>query len=205
MTSDCDRFVFVALPGQSEYVVAGRFRVSATPGGARLGEFVYGRSYLSRPDAVEFDPVQLRLTGRVRKTLSFNGVFGAMRDAMATSWGPPIFTDRMSRGKVPGEMDHMVQGPNERVGALVFAPGLELPRPKTSFNAIDDLVRLQAVVDAELTRQDAHQEAGTPQAQRLPFERTPKATIEDDRTLWVAKFTQDHTAWNQARVRHATL
>ena len=204
MTSDRDGFVFVALPGRSEYVVAGRFRVSATFGGAPLGEFVYGRSYLSRPDAVEFDPVQLRLTGRVRKTHGFNGVFGAIRDAMPTSWGRPI-PDRVSRGKVPDEMDHVVQGPHERIGALVVAPGLEPPHPTTSFNAIDDLVRLQAIVDAELTRQDARQEAGTPQAQRLPFERTPKATVEDDRTLWLAKFTQDHAEWNQARVRHATL
>ena len=33
----------------------------------------------------------------------------------------------------------------------------------------------------------------------------PKAVIEDDHVLWLAKFRQEHTAWDHARVRHATL
>ena len=33
----------------------------------------------------------------------------------------------------------------------------------------------------------------------------PKTVVEDDHTLWLAKFPQGHMVWNQARVRHATL
>ena len=56
--------------------------MSITPGGSPLGEFVYGHSYLNRPDAVDLDPVQLRLGERVRETRSSDGLFGAIRDAI---------------------------------------------------------------------------------------------------------------------------
>ena len=59
MTSERECFVFVVLPDTTDFVVAGRFRVSATPDGVPVGEFVYGRSYLSRADAVALDPVEL--------------------------------------------------------------------------------------------------------------------------------------------------
>ena len=46
----------MVLPGETEFVTAGRFRVSETRGGSPRGEFVYGRAYLERPDTVELDP-----------------------------------------------------------------------------------------------------------------------------------------------------
>ena len=61
MTSERECYVYIVLPGETEFVTAGRFRVSETPHGPPRGEFVYGRRYLERPDAVEFDPVELRL------------------------------------------------------------------------------------------------------------------------------------------------
>ena len=203
MTSDRDCFVFVALPGQSEYVVAGRFRGSVTSGGDRLGEFVYGRSYLGRPDAVELDPVQLRLTEDIRRTSEFNGFFGAIRDTMPTSWGRPI-VDGISRGKVLDELAYSVKG-LECPGALVFAPGLEPPRFRHRCRPIDDLARLQGAAEALLASRDAGQEMGTPPARELVQAHRPKAIVEDSRTLWVAKFVQQYTVWNQARVRHATM
>ena len=204
MTSDRDCFVFVALPGRSEYVVAGRFRGVVASSGARLGEFVYGRSYLSRPDAVELDPVQLRLTEDIRKTSEFNGLFGAIRDTMPTTWGRPII-EGDSRGKIPDELAYSVKGPDECVGALVFAPGLEPPRFRRPFRLIDDLARLQGAVEAMLATQDARLEMDTPQVAMSVQKHRPKAIVADDRTLWVAKFVQEHTVWNQARVRHATM
>ena len=184
MTSDTDSFVFVALPGQSDYVVAGRFRISATSDGDPLGEFVYGRSYLSRPDAVAFDPVQLRLAERVRKTRSFNGLFGAIRDAMPAAWGG---------------LQH------ERCGALAFSPRLEPPRPRDRFAGIDDLTRLQAAFDDESRGRDACRETDETRAMGSVSRRRPVATVADGRALWLAKFARRHTVWNQTRVRHATL
>ena len=82
MTSERACFVFVVLPGETEFTVAGRVRVSTTRTGSPLGEFVYGQSYLGRPDAVELDPVELRLAERVYRTGRMGGFFGVIRDAM---------------------------------------------------------------------------------------------------------------------------
>ena len=46
-------FVYVTLPGQTEMVTAGRYRLDADQRVAD-GQFVYGRSYLERKDRVEF-------------------------------------------------------------------------------------------------------------------------------------------------------
>ena len=61
MTSERECYVYIVPPGATEFVTAGRFRVSPTPAGEPVGEFVYGRRYLERNDAVELDPVELRL------------------------------------------------------------------------------------------------------------------------------------------------
>ena len=54
-------FVYITLPGQTEPVTAGRYQLDTGRQGTAVGQFVYGRSYLSRSDRVEFDPVELKL------------------------------------------------------------------------------------------------------------------------------------------------
>ncbi len=55
--------------------------------GTSVGRFVYGRRYLARPDAVEIDPVELKLAPRIYETAALGGVFGALRDASPDYWG----------------------------------------------------------------------------------------------------------------------
>lgn len=184
-------------------MVAGRLRLSVTSRGTWLGEFVYGRSYLSRVDAVELDPVQLGLTERVRRTRACGGLFGAIRDAIPTSWGI-LVTGETDRAEIPYGVDYLVQGPSEPVGALDFAQGPEPPRPKRRFNTIDDLGRLQRAADAGPSRLDVIDETNPPQIPAHVLESGPKTVIEDDRTLWVAELGRDGADWNQARVRYAT-
>ena len=61
MTSEHECYVYIVPPGATEFVTAGRFQVSPTPDGDPAGRFLYGRRYLERNDAVELDPVELRL------------------------------------------------------------------------------------------------------------------------------------------------
>jgi serine/threonine-protein kinase HipA len=61
MPSELECYVYVVLPGSTEFVTAGRFSQSRDPQGQPVGTFVYGRRYRERADAVELDPVQLRL------------------------------------------------------------------------------------------------------------------------------------------------
>ncbi|MFZ1955814.1 MAG: hypothetical protein WAU34_09980 [Desulfobacterales bacterium] len=68
MISERECYVYIVLPGATEFITAGRFRVSPTPEGEPVGQFVYGRRYLERRDAVELDPVELRLRRGVYET-----------------------------------------------------------------------------------------------------------------------------------------
>ena len=78
-------FVYITLPGQTEAVTAGRFVLSKSRDGTPLGKFVYGKSYLARNDAVEIDPLELKLSDETYETTRLRGVFGALRDAVLTS------------------------------------------------------------------------------------------------------------------------
>src|SRR5262245_19418799 len=87
MTSEGECFVYIVLPGQTDFVTAGRFRVEPTRTGTPVGRFVYGRSYLASKGAVELDPVELRLAARNFETARMGGFFGAIRDSMPDYWG----------------------------------------------------------------------------------------------------------------------
>jgi hypothetical protein len=55
--------------------------------GTAVGRFIYGRSYRSRPDAVEIDLYNLPISDKEYVTTKLRGVFGALRDAAPDSWG----------------------------------------------------------------------------------------------------------------------
>jgi hypothetical protein len=87
MTSEKTCFVYIVLPGTTNFVTAARFQVSLTRNGIPIGEFIYVKKYLSRPDAVELDPIELRLGQQQYQTIRMHGFFGAIRDAIPDYWG----------------------------------------------------------------------------------------------------------------------
>ena len=80
-------FVYITLPGQTEPVTAGKYQLDTNRQGTAVGQFVYGRSYLSRNDRVEFDPVELKLQVPAFRTTKLRGNFGALRDSSPDAWG----------------------------------------------------------------------------------------------------------------------
>lgn len=210
MTSERECHVFVVLPGTTDFVVAGRFRVSTTPDGVPLGEFVYGRSYLNRADAVELDPVELRLAERMYRTTRLGGFFGAIRDSMPDYWGRLLIERRFGRAQLQ-EFDYLAEGPDDRAGGLGFNAGLEPPSPRIRFNTVLDLAELQAAAEAVLAGERGQRESLAGRARELLLEGTsmggarPKAVVEDGDALWVAKFGRDEDRWNDPLVEHAVL
>lgn len=200
MTSEC--FVHIVLPGETGFVPAGRFRLDIDRHGIATGRFVYGKSYLARDNAVPIDPIELKLASGSFETRLLKGVFGAIRDASPDSWGRRVIEKRA--GKAPlGEVDYLLQSPDDRAGALGFSLEAEPPGPHPEFNGTTSLQRLQNFADRIIADEDLPQE--------LLLEGTsmggarPKVVVEDDGALWIVKFNRPDDQWNHARIERATL
>lgn len=233
MTSDRSRstYVYVVLPGDTEFTTAGRFRLRRGPGGTSTGEFVYGRSYLERADAVEFDPVELRLADRLYQTGRMDGFFGAVRDAMPDYWGRLLIERRLGRSPLD-EFEYLTAAPDDRAGALGFGPTVTPPPPRLQFSGTVQLAQLQLAADAVEAGEDGRAvepvetaKAGDTGESReasdavdiselveAVFEEgtsmggaRPKAVVLDDDALWLAKFSRRQDRWNDPRVEHALL
>lgn len=202
-----EAYVYITLPGQSVAVTAGRFEQSVDRHGVAVGRFVYGRRYRERPDAVDIDPVELRLGPAAYETVRLNGVFGALRDAGPDYWGRRVIEKHAGLPQL-GELDYLLHSPDDRAGALGFGLGVQPPAPARAFNKTWDLEKLQRLADALLADEPP---IGAAQVEELLLLGTsmggarPKVVVEHDEALWLAKFNRPDDRWNMARVEHATL
>lgn len=202
-------FVYITLPGQTESVTAGRFQLAKDRRGNALGRFVYGKSYLSRGDAVSIDPVELKLSGETYETGRLNGVFGALRDAGPDYWGRRVIEKHAGVPQL-GELDYLLNSADDRAGALGFGLGQLPPAPRRKFNKTLELAKLQQIAEALMREEDVKTEEAA-QVQDLMLLGTsmggarPKAVVEDDDGLWIAKFNRPEDRWNNTRVERAML
>ncbi len=137
-------------------------------------------------------------------------MFGALRDASPDYWGRRVIERHLGS---PGldELDYLLHSPDDRAGALGFGLNAEPPAPKRQFNRTLDLARLQQFTDAIINDESLPESHDAEQAQELMLEGTsmggarPKAVVEDDDALWIAKFNRPDDRWNHARVERAML
>lgn len=203
-------FVYIVLPGETEFVTAGRFQRTENRHGVYTGRFVYGKSYLARQNAVPIDPIELKIGPNTYETRLLKGIFGALRDASPDYWGRRII-ERHFGSPGPDELDYLLYSPDDRAGALGFGLNKEPPAPRRKFNRTLDLGRLQAFADAIVADEELPHEHDARQARELMIEGTsmggarPKAVVEDDDSLWIAKFNLPDDKWNHARVERSML
>jgi serine/threonine-protein kinase HipA len=210
MTSEA--FVYLMLPGQTQFVTAGRIVIDTDRLGVPIGRFVYGRKYLSRSDAVPIDPIELPLTERTYETRGHKGLFASMRDASPDYWGRRVIEKRAGVAQL-GEIDYLLHSADDRAGALGFGLNVDPPAPLRTFNRTVHLAKLQALADAIIADEEvhAHAAADAVQTEDLMLLGTsmggarPKAVVEDANNLWIAKFNRGDDPWNNARVEHAML
>ncbi len=207
--SNTECFVYITLPGEISPVTAGRFVLTVDRRGTPLGRFVYGQSYLKRADAVDIDPVELKLGRGTFETTNLKGVFGALRDAGPDFWGRRLI-ERHVGGQL-GEIDYLLHSPDDRAGALGFGLGVTPPAPLRKFNKTLALAKLQTLADAVVKDEELPDGATEEQVRNLMLLGTsmggarPKAVVEDDEGLWLAKFGRADDRWNNARVERAML
>ncbi|MCZ0953644.1 MAG: HipA domain-containing protein [Rhodospirillaceae bacterium] len=208
MNDEC--YVYIVLPGETVFVTAGRFVLTTDRRGIPTGRFVYGRSYLARPDAVAIDPVDLRLTSENFETRQLRGVFGALRDAGPDYWGRLVIERHTGQANL-GELDYLLYAPDNRTGALSFGLNREPPAPRRRIATTLDLADLQRMADAIIADDELPMDPDTEQARLLLLAGSsmggarPKAVVQDNDDLWVAKFNRPDDRWNHARVEHAML
>jgi serine/threonine-protein kinase HipA len=206
--SEC--FVYMTLPGETESVTAGKFELTKDRRGTALGRFVYGKSYLARREAVAIDPVELKLSGETFETTRLNGVFGALRDSGPDYWGRRVIEENAGKPQL-GELDYLLFSADDRAGALGFGLGQQPPGPRRKFNKTLELEKLQRIAEALMAEEELEPGDEVAQIQELMLLGTsmggarPKAVVEDDEGLWVAKFNRPDDRWNNTRVERAML
>jgi len=203
-------YVYLTLPGTTEFVTAGKFVLEPDRTGTPVGRFVYGKSYLQRPEAVPIDPVELKLGKTTYRTTALKGVFGALRDAGPDYWGRRVIEKHAGKPQL-GELDYLLYAPDDRAGALGFGLGPEPPAPRREFNKTLDLEKLLGLADAIIADEAPPQGPEADQVEDLLLIGTslggarPKTVVEDDDGLWIAKFNRPDDRWNHARTEHAML
>ncbi|MFA6209580.1 MAG: HipA domain-containing protein [Candidatus Obscuribacterales bacterium] len=216
-TKEC--FVYITLPGATTSVTAGRIVLGTDRRGDAFGRFIYGASYLANEDSVEIDPVELRLTNDTHQTARRGGLFGALRDASPDYWGRRLIEKHAGKPQL-GELDYLLKSPDDRAGALAFGLGKHPPAPIKKFNQTIALEKLQLLADRLIndeftvpieSKAISDNRHDAIQAQELLLLGTsmggarPKAVIEDDTGLWLAKFNRPDDRWNNPKVEHAML
>jgi serine/threonine-protein kinase HipA len=208
MNSRRSCYVYLQLPGTLDVVTCGRYVREVLRDGRVVGRFVYGRSYRERADAVPLDPYHLPMAPRRYETAKLDGMFGALRDASPDGWGRRVIEKVAGRADLD-ELDFLLQGPEDRAGALSFGLGPTPPGPVHKFNRILQLADLRRA--AQLVEEAAPGEPLPDQVARLIDPGTslggarPKNVVEDDDGLWIAKFPQRGDRWNNAPVEGAML
>jgi serine/threonine-protein kinase HipA len=211
MTSkpNAECYVYITLPGETESVTAGRFELTKDRRGDAVGRFVYGKSYLARANAVAIDPIELKLSGNTYETTRLHGLFGALRDAGPDHWGRRVIEKHAGVAQL-GELDYLLNSADDRAGALGFGLGQTPPAPRRKFNKTLELAKLQEIAEALMRQEDLKTEEAA-QVQDLMLLGTsmggarPKAVVEDDEGLWVAKFNRPNDPWNNTRIERAML
>ena len=210
MTSRGATYVFVQLPSTREIVICGRYELEEL-GDEHLGRFVYGRTYLDRPDAVAIDPVNLPLKDTEFTTTKINGMFGVMRDTAPDHWGRMVI-ERRDRGREHNELDYLLGSSDVRVGALSYGPRQDVPAlDYSSAHSSEGLRAASAAADALEGEIEGEENPLLADLDRLLEPSSgmggarPKTVIIDDGQLWVAKFPSRADRWNNAIVEAAFL
>jgi serine/threonine-protein kinase HipA len=200
-------YVYIQLPQTLEVVPAALLKVTRHRDGTYIGRFRYGDRYLERNNAVELDRFQLPLAKQVYEFTRLKGLPGAVRDAAPDAWGRRVIEHKLQREPADlEEIDYLLHGPQDGAGYLSFGLNRDPPAPRRPYNRTHQLADLIAAAEAveDGRRVPEHileqLEPGTSMGGARP-----KATVEHDEALWLAKFPERTDRFNLQRIEFATL
>jgi len=200
-------YVYIQLPDTYDWVTCASLSIEEHGAGAFLGKFLYGKRYLERSNVKPLDDYLLPLRESVMDFTLLKGVPGPVRDASPDYWGRRVIQAKLNRKDEDlTEMDYLLHGPDDGAGNLRFGVNREPPSVARPFNRTHQLKELVAA--AQMLQEDG----------RLPYEvlaslepgtsmggARPKATIEDQHKIWLAKLPEKDDTFNLQRIEYATL
>jgi serine/threonine-protein kinase HipA len=195
-------------------IAAGRFALDE----AGQGHFVYGKSYLARPDAFSFDPVNLRLgSEQMRVALWPDESFGVLSDAGPNSWGKRItgsICQQENRPVPTNPVEWLLSSWHYGSGCLGFAPTPNQPPVSTiapiALSALDQRL-LQAMED--MGREfGTHPGPGTdPEISRILLQGAslggarPKTVVMHDGMECIVKFNRKNDLFDVCAAEYASM
>lgn len=183
-------YVYLQHPHTGQWVTAGRYRLER---GAQMGWFTYAPDYLSGPDPVSIDPVNLPLTEQPREfpAVRYGGLHDVLRDACPDAWGQTLWRHYHGLSEQAHLSRFLLLADNaDRWGALAAGVGRTPPIANLSHPR---LAQLQSVVE-ELQAMSERRPALNPALRKRLTHRSslggarPKTTVVDaDRNCWLVK------------------
>ncbi len=196
-------FVWVWLPEAGRPVVAGRLD---NAGEALL--FTYGRSYLSRPDAIPLYLPELPL--REGPISPVDGVAaGCIQDAAPDSWGQRvILNQRFGRGAQDTAdltlLDYLMESGSDRIGALDFQASPRVYEPRAGASVpLAEIAQSADMVDRNIPLTPALAEALL-RGSSIGGAR-PKAAVEDGERRMIAKFSSSTDPFEVVRAEFVAM
>lgn len=184
-----EAFVWVWLPETAEPVVAGQIREVAGQ-----HRFIYGRSYLSNPDAISLYGPELPLRPGWQDPPEGLDMAGCLWDASPDSWGQRVIDVRLAGGRhgdaadrtQASKLTYLLESGSDRIGGLDFQRSATDYVPRIEDASLDELhASAQALERGDLTQvlTDAFVHGTAVGGAR------PKVLIRDGHTSWIAKLS----------------
>jgi serine/threonine-protein kinase HipA len=201
-----EAFVWIWMPGATEPVVAGKL----TADGGKLF-FNYGKSYLSRKNAISIYDAELPLKPGVLPLRSGLDMPGCIRDGAPDAWGRRVLINKKlgltgvdADSANLDELTYLLESGSDRIGALDFQLSAVDYVPRASANAtLDELMQSAERVEKGIPLtteldQALHHGSSIGGAR-------PKALIEDGSTKYIAKFSSSTDLYNVIKAEFVSM
>lgn len=200
-----EAFVWVWLPGRTEPVVAGRLAAANDE-----VDFVYGRSYRERADAIALYRPELPLREGVIRPEGGLTIANAIRDAAPDAWGRRVILNRIFGAKRDDidaahldELTFLLSSGSDRAGALDFQTSATSYVPRGAPGTLDELIQSAERVERNVPLtpeldQALHHGSSIGGAR-------PKALITAGDTKYIAKFSSGNDSYNVVKGEYVAM
>lgn len=189
--------------------LVGRYRLITPAAGRSHGEFAYVGSWLRNAHGRAFalDPEHLPLRSGPFRSEIRGRLPGVLADSTPDRWGRRLIEwARPLRGSSMTPSDWLLATGDERVGCLAFSETADAPSRRPNFAATTDLDGIADGFERLERGEDVEGLAARLWSAGVSMGGArPKAVVEHEGLLWIAKFQRRDDTYDQCAAEHATM